>query len=63
MFIIVRESALLGGSGVCPPRKILDFRPSEIVSGAVLGQNSSTIDDPPPLKQPSQARAPCIVVV
>ena len=26
----------LGGVGACPPRKILDFRPSEIVSGAIL---------------------------
>ena len=34
------QSALLGGSGGMPPRKIFDFRPSEIVSGAVLGQNS-----------------------
>ena len=24
-----------------PPRKILNFRPSEIVSGAILGQNSN----------------------
>ena len=35
------QSALLGGSGgMPPPRKILVFRPSEIVSGAVSGQNS-----------------------
>ena len=25
------------GLGVCPPRKIFDYRPSEIISGAVLG--------------------------
>ena len=35
------RSATAGGGGgglrVCPPRKILDFRPSEIVSGAILG--------------------------
>ena len=30
--------ALLGRSGGIPPRKILDFRPSEIIFGAVLGQ-------------------------
>ena len=29
------------GSGGMPPRKILDFRPSEIISGAVLGKNNS----------------------
>ena len=34
------KSALLGGSGGMPPRKILDFRPSEIVSGAISRQNS-----------------------
>ena len=34
------QSALLGGSGGMPPRKILNFRPSVIISGAVLGQNS-----------------------
>ena len=32
------RSALLGRSGGMPPRKILDFRPSEIISGAVLGK-------------------------
>ena len=32
-----REACLLGGSGECPPRKIFDFRPPEIVSGVVLG--------------------------
>ena len=32
------RSVLLGGSGGMPPRKILDFRPSEIVSGAILGR-------------------------
>ena len=35
----VCKACLLGGSGGMPPspRKILDFRPSEIVSGAILG--------------------------
>ena len=43
--------ALLGGSVGLPPRKILDFRPFEIISGAVLGQNtcSSTMGDSLPL--------------
>ena len=32
------QSVLLGGGlEACPPRKIFDFRPSEIVSGEVLG--------------------------
>ena len=32
------EAHLLGGgSGGMPPRKMFDFRPSEILSGAVLG--------------------------
>ena len=31
------QNALLGGSGGMPPRKILDFRLSEIDSGAVSG--------------------------
>ena len=43
------QSALLGGSGGMPPQKILDFRHSEIISGAVLGRNSSAINDPLPL--------------
>ena len=35
------QTMLLGGSGgMPPPRKILNYRPSEIVSRAVLGQNS-----------------------
>ena len=34
------RSALLGGSGGMPPRKILDFRPPETVSGEVSGQIS-----------------------
>ena len=29
------EARHLGGLGACPLRKILDFRPSEIVSGAI----------------------------
>ena len=33
----VRKARLLGVSGGMPPRKIFDFRPSEIVFGAVLG--------------------------
>ena len=37
-----REARLLGGLGACPPRKILGFRPSEIVSGAILGRNSKS---------------------
>ena len=31
---VAREARLLGGSGGMPPR---NFRPSEIVSGAILG--------------------------
>ena len=31
------EAHSLGGSGGMPHRKSLDFRPSEIVSGAILG--------------------------
>ena len=31
-----REARLLGESGAGPPRKFFDFRPSEIVSGAVF---------------------------
>ena len=38
--IVSVQNALLGGSGGMPPRKILDFRPSEIVSGTVSGQIS-----------------------
>ena len=34
------QSVLLGGSGGLPTRKIMDFRPSEIVSGAVSEQIS-----------------------
>ena len=30
-----RKARHLGGSGARPPRKILDFRRSEIVSGAI----------------------------
>ena len=30
------EARPLGGCGGMPPKKIFDFRPSEIVSGAVL---------------------------
>ena len=30
------KHARLRGVGACPPKKIFDFRPSEIVSGAVL---------------------------
>ena len=37
--IVSVQNALLGGSEGMPPRKILDFKPSEIVSGAVSGQN------------------------
>ena len=36
-YTIAHQSVLLGVSA-CPPRKILDFGPSEIVSGAVSGQ-------------------------
>ena len=36
----VREAHLLGGSGGMPPRNFLDFRPSEIISGAILEWNS-----------------------
>ena len=33
---VAREARYLGGSGACPPpRKNLDFRPSEIVFGAI----------------------------
>ena len=38
-----------GGSGGMLPIKILEFRPYEIISGAILGQNSSTMDDLLPL--------------
>ena len=31
------EARPLGGSGGMPPKKILNFRPSEIVSDAILG--------------------------
>ena len=31
-----REARVLGGSGACSPRKILDFRPSEVVSNAIF---------------------------
>ena len=40
------QSVLLGRSGAYPPEKFLDFTPSEIISGAVLGRNSSTMDNP-----------------
>ena len=40
------RNALLGGSGGMPPRKILDFRLSEIDSGAVSGQISYEVSDP-----------------
>ena len=33
--VVAREARHLGGFGGMPPRKILDFRPSEIVSGAI----------------------------
>ena len=39
------QSALLGGSGGMPPRKILNFRLSEIDSGVVLGQISYRVGD------------------
>ena len=32
---VAREASNLGGSGAYPPKNILDFRPSEIVSGAI----------------------------
>ena len=32
-----REARMLVGGGGMPPRKMFDFRPSEIVSGVVLG--------------------------
>ena len=35
--ILGKARPLLGGLGAWPPMKIFDFRPSEIVSGAVLG--------------------------
>ena len=31
-----REARVLGGSGGMPPRKILDFKPSEVVSNAIF---------------------------
>ena len=34
-----------GTWGTCPPRKILDFRPSEIAFGAVLGVKQQELDD------------------
>ena len=42
---IKRAKRTLGGCGTwgtCPPREIFDFRPSEIVFGAVLGLNSKS---------------------
>ena len=33
----VRKVRLLGGFGGMSPRKVFDFRPSEVVSGAVFG--------------------------
>ena len=32
---VAREACHLEGLGACPPRKILGFRPSGIVSGAI----------------------------
>ena len=34
------EERALGGSGGMPPRNFLDFRPSEIVAGAIWGRNT-----------------------
>ena len=50
------QSAL--GLGACPPqKKILDFRPSEIISGAILRQNSSTMVNQ--LSLTARASYPC----
>ena len=43
--------ACIGRLGACPPRNILDFRPSEIVAGAIWGRNTR----PPHLLHP-----PCL---
>ena len=32
---VARKARHQGGSGACPPRKILGFRPPEIISGAI----------------------------
>ena len=32
---VARKAHQLGGLGACPLRKSLDFRPSEVVSGAI----------------------------
>ena len=37
---IASKARYLGGLGACPSQGNLDFRPSDIISGAVSGQNS-----------------------
>ena len=51
----MREVCPLGGSGARPPfEKSFDFRPSEIVAGAVLGWNS---------RQPTAKSSHCVCVI
>ena len=50
----------LGGSGACSPRRFLDFRPSEIVAGAMLGEILGALGPPRllhlPVRKPLVAR-------
>ena len=49
---IKRAKRRLGGCGTwvtCPPRKIFDFRPSEIAFGAIFGVKQQELDDQLPI--------------
>ena len=55
MHLTDRIKCALGGVGTCPlPRRIVDFRPSEIVFAAVLGVKQQELDD----QLPNLVRAP-----
>ena len=40
------KSAPYGGQGACSPRRFLDFRPSEIIAGAMLGEILGALGPP-----------------